>query len=131
MDINLITVNEYFELLGKNELTEKELNDKNNFERFIKECEEYPELISPAVSEVYSEYQKGLSKVYIKDTKTSNEENLITSFESKLNEKNQELEEEQTLKRTLDKAGYVNAIIILAMILNIGIIVAAFLLGSK
>lgn len=127
----IVTPEEYFTILAKKEITPKERSQKNIFEDFISNCEKNPDLLSPAVEDIYSAYKRGMAKLFAKENKTPMEIEVVASYQRKIAEtKNQESNEEN-LVRTLNKAGYVNATIILVMILNIGFIIAMALLGSK
>lgn len=129
---NLITVDEYFSLLAKNDaLTAEENKSKTSFEEFIRQCKTYEDLLSPAAAEVYANYQKGLANIYSKPEHTPKEDTVIYNFQEDIDKKNKEIDEERALTRKLDKAGFVNATIILVMILNVGIMIAMILLGNK
>lgn len=126
----LISVEEYFNLLNQEELNEIQQFQKRRFENFIQNCENYLDVLTDETKKVYADYQKGFSKLYTKENRTNHEENLLMSYERKMEEiKTDEVCDEYT--RKLSKAGYVNATIILVMILNIGFIIAMALLGSK
>lgn len=136
---NIITVEEYTQLLNKEEeLTPQEQIQVNSFENFIKNCEKYSNYLSPAVERIYSQYQKELAKIYTKEKRTKNENKVLVKFENQIlkteNEENNVVNfenENQYTRKLTNKAGYVNATIILVMILNIGFIIAMALLGSK
>ena len=131
---NIITVEEYIYLLNKkNELTPQEQIQVDSFENFIKNCEKYVSYLSPAVKKIYYQYKKELAKVYTKEKRINNENKNLIEFE-KL-EENKRVVEFETInpytRKLTNRAGYVNATIILVMILNIGFIIAMALLGNK
>lgn len=131
---NIITVEEYIELLNsENELTPQQIIQMNSFETFIANCEKYSLYLSPAAEKIYSQYKKELAKIYTKEKRTKHENNVLLNFEKKVLEMNNNENEnsEEFTRKLTNKAGYVNAAIILVMILNIGFIIAMALLGSK
>ncbi len=126
-----VTVEEYFTILAKEgNLTPKDIMQKKRFESFITDCEKNPDLLSPATEDVYAEYKKHLAALPSKENPTQYEKEVIIDYQRKVLEMEEQNEQEAYTKK-LDKAGYVNATIILIMILNIGFIIAMALLGSK
>lgn len=122
----IVTPQDYFQILNKEEnLTPKERSQKMLFENFIANCEKNRNLLSPAVEDVYLEYQKELEKLYNNSNLVKKEKQNIINFDLRKEE-----QKEYTRKLT-NKAGYINATIILVMILNIGFIIAMALLGNK
>ncbi len=122
----IVTPQDYFQILSKEEnLTPKERSQKMLFENFIANCEKNRNLLSPAVEDVYLEYQKELEKLYNNSNLVKKEKQNIINFDLRKEE-----QKEYTRKLT-NKAGYINATIILVMILNIGFIIAMALLGNK
>lgn len=126
------TVEEYFEILKKDIFTSKEINQKNIFENYIKKCEEYSLYLSPAVESIYSEYKKQMAALFTKENLTPFENEVLIDYQTRLSEtdKGGSTEEDDYIKK-LAKAGYINATIILVMILNIGFIIAMALLGRR
>lgn len=125
---DIVTVEEYFAILAKKDgLTPKETMQKNHFEEFITNCEANPDLLSPAAEDIYAKYKKYLAAISTKENQTPLEQGILIDYQKKVSER----EEEQEYTRKLDKAGYVNATIILVMLLNIGFIIAMALLGRK
>ncbi len=124
----LITPEQYFELLSKDQLTPKETIQKNSFEMFVRRCEELSSLISPATEGVYATYLKGITKLYGKENLSAFEEKALQNYEEKLKIKK---ETGQKRKLTLNQAGTINAIIIFVMLLNIGFIIAMAILGRS
>ncbi len=125
----IITVEEYFTLLSKTEeLTPKEIMQKKIFEDFITRCEENSSLISPATESIYAEYKRKLASLVAKENPTPQEVTVITDFREKM--ESQEMNQEASYTRKLDKAGYVSATVVLVILLNIGFIVAMALLGN-
>lgn len=111
-----VTPQDYFQLLYKGEnLTPKERSQKMIFESFIANCKKNREFLSPIVEDVYLEYQKELEKFY----KNQEQKEAI------------DFEQEVYTRKLTNKAGYINATIVLVMILNIGFIIAMALLGNK
>ncbi len=122
---NLITTEEYFEILNKNDLTPEELRKKAYFEDFIKRCKKYEAYISPAAQSILSEYNSKTMALDSKENKTIYEENVLKDFQAAFEDN---LEINKTKKRKLVKAGYIDASIILAVLLNVGFIIALSLL---
>lgn len=130
---NIPTTEEYFAILAKeNDLTPKEVIKKRRFEWFITNCEKNPDLLSDATEDVYAKYKNYMITLSEKENKTPLEQESVNVYQQKILETGKEENEEEAYKRTLNnKSGYVNATIILVMILNIGFIIAMALLGSK
>ncbi len=121
----LITVEEYFDLLKKTEeLTNEEILQKKAFENFIEKCETHSEYISPATENIYADYKRKLVNLSVIEDKTPQELDLVNNFQNKM----QENQEENNYTRKLDKAGYISATVMLIMLLNIGFIIAMALL---
>ena len=121
----IITPTEYFNISAKKEKTEKEIEDLQTFQDFIKECETYPNHATPAMQDVYSEYQRKLKEL------ANKENNVITEYEERVPNENLEETEDSTRKLLKNKSGYIDATVILVIILNIGFIIAMALLGNK
>lgn len=131
---NITSPEEYFAILAKeNDLTPKEVIKKRRFEWFITNCEKNPDLLSDATEDVYAKYKNYMITLSEKENKTPLEQEAVNGYQQKILEMGkEENEEEEAYKRTLsNKSGYVNATIILVMILNIGFIIAMALLGNK
>lgn len=129
---NIPTTEEYFAILAKeNDLTPKEVIKKRRFEWFITNCEKNPDLLSDATEDVYAKYKNYMITLSEKENKTPLEQETVNGYQQKILEMGKEENEEEVYTRKLNKAGYVNATIILVMILNIGFIIAMALLGSK
>lgn len=122
---SVVTVEEYFEILTKvDALSPKEESQKNIFKQFLSDCENNKEHISPASRDIYTEYRKEIAKLYCKKNLTEREREEINEYESKMNNSNNHT-------RVLSKSGYVDAIVILALLLSVGIIIAAVILGNR
>lgn len=122
-----VTTSEYFSILEKQDkLTPIEINKKRFYENFITTCSENIDLLSPTTENIYKEYQKEMHRICIKENRTYYEEEALQNYQAKMLQ-----EDDKDYVRKLSKAGYVNATIIMVMILNIGFIVAMALLGNK
>ena len=130
-NFNIITVDEYFKLLDKDNLTIEEMSQKNAFKKFILDCQEYESLISPAAQSILADYNNKLLSLETKKNKTSHEENVLKEFQNTFQEQeSNENKEYSGPTRNLSKAGYMDATIILALLLNVGFIIAMVILGS-
>lgn len=129
-DKQIISTNEYFEILGKQEeeLSPSDIVKKENYENFIRDCHRYESLISDTAQTILSEYNTKTSSVAVKENKTVHEEEFLQDLQSTFNQ-NVEPEETQEYTRKLTKAGYIDATVILVILLNIGIIVAFSIIG--
>lgn len=128
---DLVTVEEYFAILAREgNLTPKDIMQKKRFEWFITNCEKNQDLLSPATEDIYAKYKKCLVSLSLKENQTQAEKEIVIDYQRKVLEMEEEKEQEYT-RKLVDKAGYVNATIIIVMILNIGFIIAMALLGSK
>ena len=77
------------------------------------------------MQDVYSEYQRKLKEL------ANKENNVITEYEERVPNENLEETEDSTRKLVKNKSGYIDATVILVIILNIGFIIAMALLGNK
>lgn len=120
---SLETVDEYFSLLEKKDKKPEDVMKIRWFENFIHLCEQYESNLSLNAQEIYNRYT---SKKMAYDL-TKQKETLQTMATSNSLEK--ELSG-PVRTRTLPKAGYVDATVILIVILNIGFILAIAFLGK-
>ncbi len=138
------TRKEYFELLSKPDLTEQEQQKILQFEEFIRTSKEYEPYISPFNQEIVANYEREISFLASLNENETNETSKqavqrgkeiskIISFEEQKRQK-REQEEQLSLKRALyeqKKAGYTNASILLFVVFNLGLFLAAILLYFK
>jgi hypothetical protein len=120
------TTEEYFNILGSNHLTPEDMTKKNSYENFIKSCQKYEDLISPTAQSVYSDYNSKVLNLEAKGNRTALEEEVLDSFKKPLQS---ELKEDGPVRK-LAKSGFIDATVILLVILNIGFIVAFTLLRA-
>lgn len=128
-----LTVEEYFSLRDRMDLSPEEIVQKSRFEDFIKNCLEFEAYLSKDAQRILNEYNmKQLEYAAKREMNTKPEMNVesnnIVPFPLPPQEE-PELVEEQGPVRTLTKAGYINSTVILIVILNIGFIVAMAFLG--
>lgn len=126
---NLITTEQYFDILSQESLKPEEIIQKVSYEKFISMCRQYDGLISPAAQSILNEYNSRVMTIGTKETKTSHEESILNDFQSAFKNNEENLSQEGPT-RTLAKAGYINATIILAILLNVGFVIAMAMLGS-
>lgn len=116
---SVITTDKYFELSAKKELTPFEEILKENYEEFIELATSNEKYITPTTEKILSEY----------NFKVLNGTNL--SQEPPKEEVQKEQTPEYTLTRSMKKAGYINASVILVVLLNIGFIIAMTIVFMK
>lgn len=126
---NLITTEKYFNILNQESLKPEEIVQKESYEKYIKMCKQYDGLISPAAQSILNDYNSRVMAIGTKEAKTSHEESVLKDFQSAF-ENNEEQLSQSGPTRTLTKAGYVDATVILVILLNVGFIVAMTILGS-
>lgn len=125
---NLITTEQYFNILNKESLRPEEVIQKESYEKYINLCKQYDGLISPAAQSILSDYTSRLMSIGAKENKTAHEETVLKDFQSDFKNNEEQLNQNGPT-RTLAKAGYVNATIILTLLLNVGFVIAMSLLG--
>lgn len=126
-----VTVEEYFAILRKTEpLNPVEESKRNRFKDFLLMCEKNALTLDQDSRDICTEYRKELAKLYYKENPTPLEKEEMETYEMKMNNSNTDTEE-NGYQRSLLKAGYVDATVILVLLLNIGFIIAMALLGSK
>lgn len=124
----LISVNEYFTILGQENLKPEDLIKKNSFENYINLCKEYEDFLSPAAQSILNAYNTRVMSLNVKESKTAHEENILKDFQEAFQTTKQDLEQEGPIRR-LAKAGYIDAAVILTILLNVGFIFAMAMLG--
>lgn len=116
---SVITTDQYFALSAKKELTPFEEILKKNYEDFIELATSNEKYITPTTEKILSEY----------NFKVLNGTNL--NQEAPKEEILKEQTSEYTLSRSMKKAGYINASVILVVLLNIGFIIAMTIVFMK
>lgn len=127
----------------ENVLNEEENNKIIEFENYIKDIKRYKEYTdTPFTEEVSNGYDSQIAFLEGLKERNGNQNDAlgrstkIIPIESKLEErrKKEELKEENILKLTRTKqrrAGYTNASVIIFVVLNLGLLIAALLLSIK
>ncbi len=102
---------------------------KDIYERFIQDQNELDEVgLAPVSSEkIASEHTQNVMSLMEKTEKTTHEEKVLNEWKERL-EKPAENVVEGDFTRTRKKAGYIDVVVLLVVILNIGFIVAMALL---
>ena len=131
----IITTDEYFQLLSKENLSDIEKIQKAKYERYIKLSQQYEDLLSPAAQDILNKYNSKTRELVLKENRSIQEENKIKEFQSILEAKQDSLKLVHNKKinssmKNFANAGYIDATIVLAIILNIGFIVAMTFLGK-
>lgn len=146
----ILSVKEYFEVISwPEEKVEEFLSDpKNNiaftnFKDTIRMAEELDNgngidneggILPKSAGSILQEYQKEIAKLLEKENKTTREEALISKY---YKEPEQEVvpirtrTKENNYEMPTNKAGYIDATVILIMLLNIGFILAMTILGNR
>ncbi len=117
------TVDEYFELSKKmkENLTPIEEIKIINFENFITLAEQNEDFVSNEVLNILNEYRQ--KRALLISPENEKNDNKIIQFKSFPKTPTDKVEE-KVYTRKLSKTGYINASIMLIVILNIGFIVA-------
>ena len=131
----IITTDEYFQLLSKENLSDIEKIQKARYERYIKLSQQYEDLLSPAAQDILNKYNSKIGELSLKEHRSSQEESKIQEFQSILETKQDSLKLVRDKKinsniKNFANAGYIDATIILTIILNVGFIVAMAFLGK-
>ena len=130
---NTVTTEDYFRILEQIEpLSPIDGSKKQRYRAFITMCENNLPFLDDESQQIYGEYKKELLRLYQKNNPTPLEKEEMEVYESRMNNVNTNEEEKGIgLSRTRSKAGYVDAVVILVLLLNIGFIIAMAILGSK
>lgn len=124
---NVITPEEYSKIIEKENLTPKELIQKEQYERYIDYVKDLDSIgLAPTSSEpVMAEQNTRVARLMEKESKTSHEEEVLNNWKNDLEEvKVQTFSKNRQLK----KAGHADIFILLYAILNIGFIIAMAML---
>jgi len=119
-----ITTSEYFSIINKETLNPEDIIKKTSYENYITLCREYEDFLSPAAQSVLSEYNSKIMELSSKENKNVYEEAVLKKFQSTFEQNNTISKTSDGSVRKLAKDGYIDATIILAVILNIGFIIA-------
>jgi hypothetical protein len=122
-----ITTDEYFDYLLDAKLDVEKILKKSTYEQYIELCKKYEDFLSPAAQNILSEYNTKTLSLEAKEKKTKQEEEVLKKFEQSFKDNN-ELENEGTVRK-LTQSGYIDATIILAIILNVGFVIAMTIIG--
>jgi len=125
---NIITTEEYFQILGKENLSDIERIQKERYEKHIKLSQQYEDFLSPAAQNVLNVHNSRTMELGNKENKTLHEENVLKDFQSAFESHQNNLEHEGPVRR-LAQSGFIDAGIILAILLNVGFIIAMAILG--
>ncbi len=126
---SVTTLDEYLELLKKESLSPIEMIEKKRFETFISNCQKYEEFISPAAQSILNTYNSSVLSLVNKNHKSKQEEEVLDRFQTSMEDNQKQISQNGPVRK-LAKAGYIDATIILVALLNIGFIVAMFMLAK-
>lgn len=124
----IITTEEYFQILSKENISDIERVQKERYERHIKFSQQYEDFLSHAAQDILTTHNSKTMELGNKENKTSHEENVLKDFQSAFESRQNNLEHEGPVHR-LAKAGFIDATIILTILLNVGFIIAMAILG--
>ena len=148
----ILPIDQYFELIAKPEEEVQEFlkNPKNNialtnFEYTIQKAEELENgndkeheggILPESANFILPKYHQKISELKEKENRTPREEILVTKYYNEMEQKEKQENNivpmrTRTYYRPTSKAGYIDATIILIMLLNIGFIVAMTILGNR
>lgn len=125
--IKPVTTEEYFTIINQDNLKPEEVIQKESFEKYIQLCKQYESYISPAAQSILNDYNSRIMAMSTKENKTIHEENILKDFQDSFTPANSI--EQQGPIRKLAQDGYIDASIILTIILNVGFIIALAILG--
>jgi len=132
---NVVTPEEYKELIAKEEPTPIEIMKTKQYEDYIESCKYLEDLdlgfgtnLAPTSSDkIVRDTNEIKLDLINKEDKTEHEEKVLQEFKEKL-ENTKELEQVNGVSRKLKRTGYADIAIILVALLNIGFIFAMAIL---
>lgn len=124
-----ITTDEYFNILKQENLKPEDIIKKVSYEKYIKLCNEYEEFLSPAAQSILNTHNSKTMELSSKENKTPYEDAVLNEFKSTFEQNQQQLNNDGPVRK-LAKAGYVDATIILVVLLNLGFIIAVTIIGG-
>jgi hypothetical protein len=127
-NVTTTTTDEYFKILNQDKLNPSDLTKKESYEDFIENCQKYEDIITPATQSVLASYNSKLMNLSSKENKTSYEEEVVKNFKAPF-QNQAEAERTNGPVRKLAKSGFIDATIIIVIILNIGFTIAMTILG--
>lgn len=125
----IITPEEYYkELINKENKTPEELMKIQRYEQYIRDCQDLDNLglLPESAQKNFTKHSSNIINLITKENKTEAEKKAIENYQNGTEVNKKELE---VPTRKLSKAGYVDATIILVVLLNIGFIIAMAILG--
>ncbi len=145
----ILDINTYFEIIAKPEEEVKEFlkDPKNNilftnFESIIEDAKELEKggILPESATFIFPKYYEYVSALKEKENRTPREEIIVTKYYNEMKEKEEKdnnivpmrtRTKENNYYKPTSKAGYIDAAVILIMLLNIGFIVAMTILGNR
>jgi hypothetical protein len=126
---NPITTDEYFNILSQDTLKPEDIAKKEHYEQYIKLCEKYENYLSSEVESILAKHNEGIMKLGNKEKKTSNEAKVLQDLQQRFENNNEVNEHKEGPVRKLAKSGFIDATVIIVVILNVGFIIAMTILG--
>lgn len=126
----IISIEEYFNILGKeSKLDAKETVQKEEMKNYLEDCQALEDkgLLPESARPSLAKYEQKMVELQEKEKKTQLEQAELIKFQAKEEQKQEEKEYGRVLNK---KAGYVDAVVILVVLLNVGFIIAMAILGS-
>lgn len=124
------TVQEYYDLIANPNPSPVDLTKIRIYEDYMTMCRELDEkgLLPESAQKIVTEDRLHTMDLGTKENKTDHEEKVLSNFQSTFDNQNMGKENDGPV-RQLTKAGYIDATVILVVILNVGFIIAMALLG--
>lgn len=146
----ILPIDQYFEIIAKPEeevkniLKDHQTNRAfNNFEALILQAKglEKGEILPESANFILPRYYQKIFELIEKENRTPREEILVTQYYNEMKPQEEQknnivpmrtrTKEKNDYYRPTSKAGYIDATVILIMLLNIGFIVAMTILGNR
>ncbi len=129
----IVSIEKYFEILGKeSKLDAKETVQKEEMKNYLEDCQALEDkgLLPESARPSLAKYEQKMVELQDKpeDTRTSLEQAEIIKFQARMEQNQEEKEYGRVLNK---KAGYVDAIVILVVLINVGFIIAMAILGNR
>jgi hypothetical protein len=126
---NPITTDEYFNILSQDTLKPEDIARKKSYEQYIELCEKYEDYLSPDAQSILTKHNERTMNLGSKEKKTSNEAKVLQDLQQRFENNNEVNEHKEGPVRKLAKSGFIDATVIIVVILNVGFIIAMTILG--
>ncbi len=122
---SVITPTEYSELIKLENPTPVEQMQMKRYEEYIKDCDYLDDLmlLPTSAQDIYTKHNNNMLNLSSKEVLSKKEQSVLSESQN-----NREKQEVNGKTRVLAKDGYIDVIVIIAVVLNIGFIVALTML---